>query len=170
MKEKIIRSRFVQGLEGTKLWQFLSGHPVLGKVFNYEIILYLICGAMSTVVSLVSHYFATFIPWHPFGSTTLVPTTVSWICAVLFAFFVNKIFVFDSPDWNLRTLYREFLPFIGCRLLTLLFEEIFMSVTVDVLGMNHMLAKVIAQVVILVGNYIFSKFIIFKKPAKEPEV
>ncbi len=169
MKEKIISSRPVKWLESTKLWQFLSNHPALGKIFNYEIIMYLFCGVLSTVVSFVTQWLATFIPWYPFGSEALLPTTVSWICAVLFAFFVNKIFVFDSPEWNLRTLYREFLPFVGCRLLTLLFEEVFMIVTVDVFHWDQMLCKLIAQVVILIANYIFSKFLIFKKPAKNAE-
>ena len=82
--------------------------------------------------------------------------------ALIFAFFTNKIFVFESKSFRLKKLIPEIIGFTGARLLSFLFEEGFLFVTYY-FGMNEYIAKLIASVVVIILNYFSSKFFIFKK-------
>ena len=53
--------------------------------------------------------------------------------------------------------------FFGCRLLTLVVDLAIMYVGVDVMHWNEILFKVIANIVVIILNYVASKLIIFKK-------
>jgi putative flippase GtrA len=98
-----------------------------------------------------------------FGANTQVATVVSWICAVTFAFFVNKFYVFDSEKKDGKTVLREAWQFYAARLVSGIFELLFLTVTVDYLGLNVYIFKLIAQIIIVISNYVFSKFVVFKK-------
>lgn len=123
-----------------------------------EIISYLFFGGLTTLVSILTQYAADYL-----GANTALATTISWVCAVTFAFFVNKVFVFKSVSKKKRDWLKQGLTFYGARLTTYFMEIGFMIITVDVLGFNMHLMKIIAQVFILIGNYLLSKFWIFKK-------
>ena len=169
MKEKILSSRFVRWISNLKISRDLSGHPALGKIFNYETITYLIAGVLTTAVNYGVYFL---IPrFEPEMVSVVVRNTAAWLVAVIFAFFVNKIFVFDSLSWDAKTVGREFFSFIVARLLSWGFESLFLFITVGVLHWNEPVCKLIATVFVLVMNYFASKFLIFvkKKPAKEEE-
>lgn len=89
-------------------------------------------------------------------------TVVAWIGAVLFAFVTNKAFVFKSKIWKAHVALPEFWKFICARLFSLIVEMIFMFIFVSVLNIGDMISKIIVQVIVVVMNYFFSKFIIFK--------
>lgn len=135
--------------------------------YKYEsALLYVFFGGLTTLVSITVQFTAYFL-----GAGTAAATSISWICAVLFAFFVNKLFVFGSKSFEKRLFLREFFSFIGARLFSFLLELGFMVLTVDVLLWNKFVMKLIAQVFVLVLNYVFSRFIIFrKKKENEKEV
>ena len=134
--------------------------------YKYEsALLYIFFGALTTLVSIGTQYIA-----YAVGLGTAASTTVSWICAVLFAFFTNKVFVFGSKSFEKKLFLRELVSFIGARLFSFLLELGFMLVTVDVLNWNKFVMKLTAQVFVLVLNYIFSRFLIFKKKKNEKEV
>jgi putative flippase GtrA len=135
-----------------------------------ELIRYVFVGGLTTVVSFGSlfaadYFFTRFSPEF-LGAVTAPAAIVSWICAVTFAFFANKIFVFRSRTEKKSDGAKQAVMFYTARLATLGFEVAFLFVTVDLLGFNIMLMKVIEQVFILVGNYLLSKFVIFKKKEK----
>ena len=119
-----------------------------------EIINYLIVGALTTLVSIVTYYiFRVFI------DNYLICTVISWIFAVSFAYVTNRIFVFHSKDKNILT---EFTSFIFSRLLSLAAEVICMFLMVDIISMNDKIAKIIVQFIVIVLNYILSKIFVFK--------
>ena len=120
-----------------------------------EIIVYLIVGVLTTVVSLLSYYlFRIFI------TNYQVCTVLSWICAVLFAYVTNRKFVFESKNNNVL---KELSSFVGSRILTLFFEMFFMFVTVGLIKINDRIAKLVVQVFITILNYLLSKLLVFKK-------
>jgi putative flippase GtrA len=121
-------------------------------------LLYLFYGFLTTVVSFAVQYAADLI-----GANTQIATAASWICAVTFAFFVNKFFVFGSERKDGKTLFREVWQFYAARIVSGVFEVLFLTLTVDVLGLNVYIFKLIAQVIIVISNYVFSKFVVFKK-------
>ena len=119
-----------------------------------EIINYLIVGALTTLVSIVTYYiFRVFI------DNYLICTVISWVFAVSFAYVTNRIFVFHSKDKNILT---EFTSFIFSRLLSLAAEVICMFLMVDVISINDKIAKIIVQFIVIVLNYILSKIFVFK--------
>ena len=123
-----------------------------------ETLLYLIFGALTTAVSWAVYY-----PLHyEAGFLAVSAKSVAWIVAVLFAFFTNKPFVFESHDWSVKTVVPEFLKFVGGRVGSGLFESFAMLVTVDILYWNGNIMYIVVSVFVVIMNYILSK-VVFKK-------
>lgn len=128
-----------------------------------ELVLYVVFGALTTVVSFVSYYACNTV----LGIHYLASNIVSWILAVLFAYITNKLFVFESKGLSRKELLREFFAFIAARLVSLGMEELGLWLMIGVLHWNENIAKLIMQVVVVIANYVFSKLFIFKKTAVE---
>ena len=131
---------------------------LINKLFNRETITYIIFGVLTTAVNYIAYYLL-------YKFTTLDPiiyNTIAWAVSVIFTFFTNKIFVFESKSFKPVTLIREFIPFIGARILSLLLEEAFLALTVKVMNMHELIAKIIISVVVVLVNYFASKFFIFR--------
>ena len=133
------------------------------KYINEETISYLFWGVMTTILNIACFN----ICYYALHLSTTVSNVTAWIVAVIFAFFVNKIFVFRSKEWGLKNLSYEFWTFIAGRLLSLGFETAFMYLTVDVLHFEAFIMKLFASVVVMIMNYITSKLFSFKK--KKPQ-
>jgi putative flippase GtrA len=99
----------------------------------------------------------------------LLSNILSWVCAFLFAFITNKLWVFGSKSWKPAVCLPELGKFFSARALTGVLEIIAVPLLVSlglnqtVLGVEGMVAKVIVSVVVVVLNYIFSKLFVFKK-------
>lgn len=141
---------------GLYLYEWLQ--KKLPQVFNRETVSYIIFGALTTVVSFVSQMLFSALGWH-----VTVNTVGSWICAVIFAYVVNKLFVFESKTDTAKAFFRELGLFVGARVASLGMELVFMFVTVDLLSFPESACKIVAQVFILIANYVLSKLLIFKK-------
>ncbi len=125
-----------------------------------EIIVYLVFGVLSTIVNFVSYFiFARLI-----GIDEVISSGLSWLCAVIFAYITNKIFVFNSKTTTLKDLIKEALTFASCRVLSgILCDVGTFGVMVKVFKINDIIAKVITQVMVVILNYVLSKLVIFKK-------
>lgn len=136
-----------------------------------ELILYAITGGFTTVVSFGTHFGSE----HLLSVSAQTATIISWICSVTFAFFTNKSLVFKSKSVGGTDFIRQFFQFYAARLVSLGIEFLIISICVDKYGQffaglfgvslktNEFIFKIIAQVFILVSNYAFSKFVIFRK-------
>ena len=137
--------------------------------FKYkEIISYLIFGALTTIVSLMTYYLLVYTVLNPENVFQLqIANILSWIVGVLFAYFTNRKFVFESKNENKL---KEFINFVVARIATLLLEMFIMWFFVTLLKLNSDLYVVIftlvAQVSVIIGNYIFSKLFVFRKDRK----
>ena len=126
---------------------------------NKEILLYLFFGGLTFLVSIISYaFFNIQIGWN-----ALVANIGSWILAVAFAYITNRIWVFDSNAETTADFIKEITSFVGGRVATLVIEELILFIFITNLGMNSMLVKVVAQVIVIVLNYVISKLIVFKK-------
>ena len=120
-----------------------------------DIIIYFIVGCLSTFVNLLSYaFYRLFIPSY------LINIVLSWLISLVFAFFMNRKYVFKSKNNKIK---QEFLSFTISRLLTLGMEILFMYLLVDLIQVNDLIAKVIVQFLVFLANYLFGKFIVFKK-------
>ena len=133
---------------------------------------------MTTIVSWGSYSFFALLfqdqkqNVHIFGlqmsKVVLISNVVSWICAISFAFFTNKLWVFQSKSWKACDWIPEFGKFFSARVATGIIEILAVPLLVGIgldqtiLGIEGMAAKVIVSVLVVVLNYIFSKLFIFK--------
>lgn len=126
-----------------------------------EIILYLIVGFLTTVISLAVYYLCTVTVLNPENPLQLqIANVISWIAAVIFAFFTNRIFVFRSKS---EKILKEAFAFFLARIGSLLMDMAMMFLMVSCLSMNDRIAKIITQIAVIILNYILSKFFVFKK-------
>lgn len=129
-----------------------------------EFINYIIVGGLTTLVSMVIFYGSTwtFLDGHD-AFELQVANVISWTGAVIFSYFANRIFVFESKEQNIL---KEFVAFVSSRLVTLLLDMGTMFVLSTLLQVNYNISKLIAMVLVTVGNYVIGKFLVFKKKEK----
>lgn len=127
-----------------------------------EIILYGIFGVLTTVVNILVYYFCTRIS----GIGEYASNVIAWILSVSFAFITNKTFVFHSKKRDLKTVLKESLFFFGFRLASLGIDMVSMYLMISILSFNDLIAKVLANVIVIILNYICSKLFVFQKAGK----
>jgi putative flippase GtrA len=128
-------------------------------VRHWDIISYLVFGVLTTVVN----YFVYLPCYNLLGLSAAVSNVIAWAVAVLFAYVTNKPFVFRSHDWSLQTVIPEFARFVGCRVASGGAETLILLLTVDILGWNGNLWKLVVSVLVVIANYFGSKLPVFKK-------
>lgn len=126
-----------------------------------EILIYLIVGVMTTIVSWGAAYLGKFLLDTDISWQNTVNNTFSWVVGVLFAYPLNRRWVFKSTNPKIM---KEFFGFAASRVSTLIMDIVIMWLTVNVLEMNYWIAKIfISSVIVTIANYVFSKVLIFKK-------
>lgn len=126
-----------------------------------EVINYLIFGVLTTVISLLVYYLAVFTFLNPEDAFQLqIANIISWIAGVIFAYFTNRKYVFESKEKNQL---KEASEFVLARVVTLVIDMVVMWLGVTVLHFNDKIIKLISQVLVIVLNYVFSKLFVFKK-------
>lgn len=142
-----------------------------------EIVVYVIFGILTTLVSWATYaLFVNILSMSVFWGNLL-----SWVCAIVFAFVPNKLLVFQSKSLAPRVVFKEISTFVLSRAVTgvieivcvpLLektgFDNIFyrmwekISVNASLLFTDGIYSKIVLAVIVVIGNYIFSKLVIFK--------
>ena len=124
-----------------------------------DIIVYLVFGVLTTVVNYI-----IYLPcYNGLGLSGSVSNAIAWVGAVAFAYLTNKPFVFQSHDWSAKTVVPELTKFVGCRVGSGVLETAIIFLTVDMLGWNGNVMKLLTSVLVVVLNYIGSKLLVFKK-------
>lgn len=126
-----------------------------------EIISYLIVGVLNTIVSWAAWFLCAYtildaqIVWQNF-----LLSLISWVVGVVFGYFMNRKYVFKSKEPDM---WKEFLQFSGGRVSTWILDEVMMILMVNVLKIHEGFSKIFVSVLVMIGNYIISKFFVFKK-------
>ena len=130
-----------------------------------EIIVYLIVGGLTTVVSWAAKFIWNFVFYagtaYPTVVQNFILSVVNWVAGVAFAYPMNRRFVFQSKN---PEILKEASGFVMSRVATLILDIVMMQVLV-LIGVNVYIATFISAVLVIVGNYVLSKFFIFKKQA-----
>lgn len=132
-----------------------------------EAIDYLFWGGMTTVVSWGSYSLFVLL-LQGLDSVVFWANILSWVCAVLFAFITNKLWVFQSKSWAAGILFPELTKFLSSRVATGVFEMIAVPALVaiglnqTIFGIDGMVSKILVSVVVVILNYILSKLFVFK--------
>ena len=133
---------------------------------NRELVLYIIVGASTTFLNLIiyftllycfDHYFSISIPsWQ-------IVELISFIIAVIYSFCMDKYVVFNSKFISIAKLFFEFCQFVLSRILVESLSAFIMHIAIDIHNLNAYIVKVFVMILIIVLNYMTSKFIIFRK-------
>ena len=138
-----------------------------------ELILYLVFGVLTTLVNFVAFWLFSLVIDK---GLYLLTNFLAWAVAVAFAFVVNKLIVFSERSRDKKTLLFEILTFLFARVFSLIFEEVGLFVLIDLVGLGNediyiigitvtgqIIPKLIVAVAVVIMNYFFSKFLIFRK-------
>ncbi len=126
------------------------------KLYGNDVLRYIFFGGCTTLVNLITFYVLRRL------HMALTPANVvSIITAILFAYVVNSKFVFRDKCETLKDHIRPFCKFISARLLSMIVEVGGVWLLVEILNMNEMVGKILTQILVLVINYVFSKFFVF---------
>ena len=125
----------------------------------FDILSYLFFGVLTTAVN-----YLVYLPcYNLWGLSGTASNVIAWVFAVAFAYVTNKPFVFRSHDWSAKTVIPELTKFVGCRLGSGGLETLIILVTVDLLGWNGNVMKLLTSVIVIVVNYVASKLLVFRK-------
>ena len=147
----------------------------LKKLLNRETILYIVFGVATTVVNYIVFHILYNVLWNQ--NHSLAANAAAFVAAVIFAFVVNKLFVFESRSWDDATLKREIPSFLGARIGSFGIEEAGLFLAEKVFKLGGVIAisiggtafdwitvvKVALAFVVVALNYVFCKLFIFKK-------
>ena len=146
------------------------------KIFNKETVLYFVFGVMTTLLNWATYY----VFCEPLRVDSLISNVIAFVVAVIFAFFVNKLFVFESRSFKPGLVLKEFVSFVSGRIFTFLLEEagIWISKITgfedrELFGLfgfevtGKIVTKIILSFIVLVLNYLFGKLFVFKNNNKE---
>ena len=133
--------------------------PIPRVLFSSELILYIFFGILTTAVT-----FMVFFLFHGiFGMEPNTANVISIISAIIFAFWVNKLFVFKKLSMRLTIVAREAAAFAAARALSMVMEVGGFYMLYSIAGMPEYPAKIGISILVVAVNYLLSKFIIFKQ-------
>ena len=132
---------------------------MIRKIVTHPVTRYVFFGALATLVNFVVYYLLRTYTIMDVG----VANILSVLTAMMFAFVTNSVFVFQSQARGFREHFAELIKFVGARLSTMVIEVGGVWFMADVLHINDLVGKFFIQFVVLVLNFIFSKFLVFRK-------
>lgn len=131
-----------------------------------EMVAYLIVGVLTTIVSWVAMYLASWLlfgnPLNPTPFENAVMSVVNWVAGVTFAYFTNRRFVFKSHEPMLGEIPKFVLSRVSTFILEFVIRQVF-----GLLGVNTYVTTFVAAVLVFIGNYILSKLLVFRKGTKQ---
>lgn len=131
------------------------------ELFMREKISYIICGGLTTLVNYISYVAVTY----GLGCYYMIGTIIAWIVSVSFAYVTNKHYVFRYRDYSIHTVIRELKMFFSARAISGVFEIGSMYVSVSFFNFDDKIMKIIILFIVIVLNFILSKFYVFRKGA-----
>lgn len=127
-----------------------------------EPLLYLFFGGLTFSLGIGVFYLFTVL----LGMNALTANIIDWIICVIFAYLANRTWVFKDKAHNAKGVVRESGCFMVGRIGTLALEESVLWLGVDIHHFNSMAVKTVAQVLVIIGNYVISKFFVFRKKSR----
>lgn len=125
-----------------------------------ELIVYLIVGVLTTIVSWIAYAICTLVMDVTNPVLMQIAVILRWVAGVVFAYFTNRAYVFRSKNPNM---FKEAVSFASSRVVTLFLDMFIMWLLPSIYHVNDWIATFISAVLVTITNYIFSKFIVFRK-------
>lgn len=123
-----------------------------------EIINYIIFGLLTTLVNIISYLF-----FSELDLNYIICNIIAFILSIIVAFITNKIYVFKSYSWQKNIILKEIVAFTSTRIITFLIDMLLMISLVEIVVIGDVIAKCIVNIIVIVTNYIISKWVVFGK-------
>ena len=138
--------------------------------FNYkmnfknlkQLFLYGICGILATLIDIFTYWAVT----RAFGVSVVAGTVTAWLTSVLFSYWSNRKYVFESKKTSVFAVFFEAVYFFACRIATGLLDVAIMYIFADLIGLNDVIVKTASNIIVILLNYMASKLFIFKGEKK----
>ena len=124
-----------------------------------RLFLYALFGVLGTVINILIFAFLT----EKCGVYYMISNVIAWLFSIIFAFLTNKTWVFESTSWSLPVVLKESVQFTLARIGTFVFDQGYMFIAVSILDCNKTISKIIANLIVVILNYVLSKLWIFKR-------
>jgi putative flippase GtrA len=118
-----------------------------------DLIRYVLAGCCTTLFNLVTFTFAVKV----IGMDVTISNIISVALSIIFAYIINRTFVFKSKTKKPSKIIIEAVKFISARFSTMLIEVGGVYLIVNILRQNEILGKIETQVIVFLLNYIISK-------------
>lgn len=132
---------------------------VIKKCCNTSIVKYIFWGGCTTLVNLISYYLLRCSTQLGINACNIISIGL----AILFAYYVNAKFVFESKIDGFSGKIVEFCKFIGARISTMIIEIIGVWFLIEIVKFGDYSAKFLIQFIVLILNYVISEFFVFIK-------
>jgi putative flippase GtrA len=129
-----------------------------GKKYG-EIIRYLVVGFSNTGLNVLLFWFLNSV----LSVNYLISNAIAWCVCVVIVFMANKYYVFRQSQGGLAKMGAEAVMFFALRGLSGLLDMLLLYLFVGVLAWNTMVGKISDIIIIVVVNYLTTKFIVFRK-------
>ncbi len=151
--DKILYGGLLEAMEKTFLKKYISA--LKNREFVLHISKYIVYGVLTTMVSIVSFWFL----FHYTSWNENVCNFLSIALSILFAYVLNRQYVFESKDKNI---IKEFLRFVAARAFSSVFDMVSFYIFATLLSLNEMIVKIVISFVIILLNYFLSKWLVFR--------
>ena len=129
---------------------------------HYEAIAYIFFGVLTTLINYIVYFFCLMLLNMHYATSNFW----AWFIAVIFAFVTNKIYVFNSRNYNFYVVLQEGWKFISARIISVVIETALLYFLIDILFLDERIVKIFTNIVVVILNYIFSKYFIFNDKTK----
>ena len=119
-----------------------------------ELFWYVVFGILTTVVNIVVYFIFSRL-----GVNYLISNILAWFLSVLFAYVTNRRWVFESKSSNVL---KECGLFFSGRIFSGIIDTGLMYLFIDILSIGDLVSKIVIQVIVVVLNYVISKWVVFK--------
>ncbi len=137
------------------------------KILKNEFVLYIIVGFFTTIINWglffsINNYFEIAFQLND-RKVWFIPECFAFLIATMFAFLCDKFFVFKASFINLKKFLKEMGEFFSLRIFSEIINVFGMFILINLINVDVNISKISLGIVVIVLNYLFSKFIIFKK-------
>ena len=135
---------------------------IIKKFLSKEVIMYIFFGVLTTLVNLI----ISFVLEGIINLDGAIASAIGIITSVLFAYFTNRKWVFNTKAKGFKENFNEFIKFILGRAVTMVIEQGGVMIFYSFMKLPFMPVKLSLTIIVIILNFFISKFFAFKKKDK----
>ena len=132
---------------------------LINKYLNREMMMYIIFGVATTLVNLI----ISIVLESVLKVDGAIASAIGIIASVLFAYFTNRKWVFNTEARGFIENIKEFGKFILGRAFTMIIEQGGVMIFYSNMNLPFIPVKLILKIIVIILNFVISKLYVFTK-------